>query len=145
MCPSAAANGSSSDPDMDDLINPVCPEMDEDEMKRSFFERAWRHSTLDIPPGEFDVAKESCFRGEIPLEILSQTFSKKRQLLQNLLVEYEGKQAVMGTQTRWAAGWLLATKRFEPLSEWAVKEFRRTGRPLSSAVIRDAENDKDPR
>ncbi len=47
-------------------------ELDEDEMKRSFFENASKDIPREILPVLFEVAKESFFRGEDPTEILSQ-------------------------------------------------------------------------
>jgi hypothetical protein len=73
MCPVCRGErGQSSDPDLDDLFNSDVPEMDEDEMKRSFFESAPKDIPREILPALFEVAKESFFRGDDPLEILSQ-------------------------------------------------------------------------
>ncbi len=65
--PAAANGGQASDPDLDDIAD-----LDEDEMKRSFFEKAPKEIPSEILPELFEVAKESFFRGEDPMEILSQ-------------------------------------------------------------------------
>jgi uncharacterized protein len=73
MCPACCyKRGQSSDPDLDDIFDPGVPELDEDEMKRSFFEKAPKDIPREILPALFEVAKESFFRGEDPTEILSQ-------------------------------------------------------------------------
>jgi len=75
MCPACCAErGQSSDPDLDDIFDPGVPELDEDEMKRSFFEKAPKDIPREILPALFEVAKESFFSGEDPAEILSQIF-----------------------------------------------------------------------
>jgi hypothetical protein len=77
MCPVCRAKrGQSSDPDLDDIFNLDVPELDEDEMKRSFFETAPKNIPREILPALFEVAKESFFRGEDPTEILSQILSE---------------------------------------------------------------------
>lgn len=73
MCPACRGKrGQSSDPDLDDIFNLDARELDEDEMKRSFFENASKDIPREILPVLFEVAKESFFRGEDPTEILSQ-------------------------------------------------------------------------
>ena len=73
MCPACRGKrGQSSDPDLDDIFNLDADELDEDEMKRTFFENAPKDIPREILPALFEVAKESFFRGEDPMEILSQ-------------------------------------------------------------------------
>ena len=73
MCPACCAKrGQSSDPDLDDIFNLDADELDEDEMKRSFFENAPKDIPREILPALFEVAKESFLKGEDPTEILSQ-------------------------------------------------------------------------
>jgi hypothetical protein len=73
MCPACRGKrGQSSDPDLDDIFNLDADELDEDEMKRSFFEKAPKDIPREILPALFEVAKEAFFRGEYPTEILSQ-------------------------------------------------------------------------
>jgi hypothetical protein len=73
MCPACRGKrGQSPDPDLDDIFNRALDELDEDEMKRSFFEKAPKDIPPEILPALFEVAKESFFSGEDPMEVLSQ-------------------------------------------------------------------------
>jgi hypothetical protein len=73
MCPACRGKrGQSPEPDLDDIFNLDADELDEDEMKRSFLENAPKDIPREILPALFEVAKESFFRGEDPMEILSQ-------------------------------------------------------------------------
>jgi hypothetical protein len=73
MCPACCAKrGQSPDPDLDDMFNLDGPELDEDEMKRIFFEKAPKEIPREVLPALFEVAKESFSRGEDPTKILSQ-------------------------------------------------------------------------
>jgi hypothetical protein len=76
LCMCAACRGKrgqSSDPDLDDVFNLDADELNEDEMKRSFFEKAPKDIPREILPALFEVAKEAFLRGEDPTEVLSQT------------------------------------------------------------------------
>jgi hypothetical protein len=73
MCPVCRGKrGQSSDPDPDDVFNLDADELDEDEMKKAFFEKAPKDIPREILPALFEVAKEAFLRGEDPTEILSQ-------------------------------------------------------------------------
>jgi uncharacterized protein len=84
MCPACRGKrGQSSDPDLDDTFNLDVPGLDEDEMKRSFFENAPKDIPREILPALFEVAKEAFFRGEDPMEILSQIFLEEAPARKN--------------------------------------------------------------
>ena len=73
MCPACRGKrGQSSDPDLDGIFNLDAAELDEDEMRRSFFEKAPEGIPSQLLPALFEVAKEAFLRGEDPTEILSQ-------------------------------------------------------------------------
>ncbi len=75
MCPACRSTRSqSSDPDLDDVFNLDADELDEDQLKRFFFENAPKDIPRDILPALFEVAMESFFRGEDPMEALPQIF-----------------------------------------------------------------------
>jgi hypothetical protein len=84
MCPACRGKrGQSSDPDLDDIFNLDADELDEDEMKRTFFENAPKDIPREILPALFEVAKEAFFRGEDPMEILSQIFLEEAPARKN--------------------------------------------------------------
>ena len=84
MCPACRGKrGQSSDPDLDDTFNLDADELDEDEMKRTFFENAPKDIPREILPALFEVAKEAFFRGEDPMEILSQIFLEEAPARKN--------------------------------------------------------------
>jgi tetratricopeptide (TPR) repeat protein len=68
MCPACRGKrGESSDPDLDDIFN-----LDEDELKRTFFEAAPKDIPREILPALFEVAKGAFLSGEDPAKVLSQ-------------------------------------------------------------------------
>jgi hypothetical protein len=72
MCPACRGERGRSSKDPDDIFNPDAEELDEDAMRRSFFENAPKDIPPEILPALFEVAKESFFRGENPLHMLSE-------------------------------------------------------------------------
>jgi hypothetical protein len=73
MCPACRAKrGQPFDPDLDDPFQLAAEELDEEEMKRSFFEKAPKEIPREMLPALFDMAKAAFLRGEDPTEILSQ-------------------------------------------------------------------------
>jgi hypothetical protein len=73
MCPACRAKrGQPSGRELDDPFEGLDEELDEDAMKRFFFERAPRDIPREILPALFEVAKEAFVRGGDPTEILSQ-------------------------------------------------------------------------
>jgi hypothetical protein len=72
MCPACRGKrGESPDPDLDDIFDLDADELDEDEMKRSFFEKAPEEIPREILPALFEVAKEAFFSGQDAEELLS--------------------------------------------------------------------------
>jgi hypothetical protein len=59
-------------PSLDDIFNLDAEELDEDEMKQTFFENAPKGIPREILPALFELAKEAFLLGEDPTEILSQ-------------------------------------------------------------------------